>query len=76
MRWWDFITEPKHANAIMAIFTMLIFVTGALYTVFAGLQWCANQKAADAAASAAKTAKDTLVLDQRPWVDGKQPYRS
>lgn len=54
MRWWDFMRDPKHSNAIIAIFTSLIFVTGVLYTTFAGLQWSATTSA--------------MKLDERAWV--------
>lgn len=43
-KFWKFIIEPKHSNALIAIFTVLIFVAGALYTVFAALQWCAMRE--------------------------------
>jgi hypothetical protein len=36
---WDFIRKPENANAIVAVFTALIFLTGLIYTIFAGLQW-------------------------------------
>ncbi len=68
LSWWDFIRKPEHANAIIAIFTILIFLTGAFYTVFAGLQWHANKEAAGAAQSAAETARDALERGERPWV--------
>jgi hypothetical protein len=38
------------------------------YTTFAALQWCANEKAANAAKSAADTAAQTLMMDQRACV--------
>lgn len=38
---WNFVIEPKHSNALVAIFTVLIFVTGFFYTIFAALQWLA-----------------------------------
>lgn len=41
---WEFITKQEHANAIMAIFTVLIFVSGAVYSVFALLQWLAMRE--------------------------------
>src|SRR6267143_6119466 len=37
--WFDFIRDPGNASAIVAIFTVLIFLTGLAYTVFAALQW-------------------------------------
>jgi hypothetical protein len=39
MKVWDFITEPKHANAIMAVFTALIFLATGAYAIIALLQW-------------------------------------
>jgi len=39
MRVWAFITESKHANAIMAIFTALIFIATVGYAIIALLQW-------------------------------------
>jgi hypothetical protein len=39
-----------------------------VYTIFTGLMYCANKKAADAAKSAADTARDALVKSNRPWV--------
>jgi len=39
-----------------------------VYTIFTGLMYCSNKKAADAAKSAADTARTALELDQRPWI--------
>ncbi len=39
-----------------------------VYTVFTGLMWCANKKAAEAAKSAADTAKQSLNSVERPYV--------
>jgi hypothetical protein len=60
-RIWTFITEPKHSNAMMAIFTILIFFTGALYTVFAFLQWRTMKDTLD-------VTRVTLRVDQRPYL--------
>ena len=38
-RKWGFVTIPEHSNAIIAIFSALLFVATTLYTVFAALQW-------------------------------------
>ena len=62
---WDFLIEPKNSSAIQAVCTLLIFVTGMIYTVFAGLQWCASKKAADAAKSAAETTRNAFGMDKR-----------
>jgi hypothetical protein len=72
----EFISEPKHANAIMAIATVLIFLSGVCYTVFAALQWGANENAAGAAKSAADTAakqEASWEISQRPWVEVANP---
>jgi hypothetical protein len=44
-----------------------------VYTIFTGLMWYANKKAADAAKSAADTAHDALVRSNRPWIGVSQP---
>jgi hypothetical protein len=38
-RKWEFIIEPKHSNAVVAIFSGLLFFATLAYIVFAGLQW-------------------------------------
>jgi hypothetical protein len=40
----------------------------AIYTGYTVKMYCANKQAADAATSAAKTAKDTLITSSRPWL--------
>lgn len=66
MGWWSLITQ--HSNGIMAVTTIAIFLSGLGYTVFAGLQWCANKKAADAAYNASVTASRQLEMVDRPWI--------
>jgi hypothetical protein len=39
-----------------------------IYTGYTIKMYCANKKAADAAMSAAETAKQALIIGQRPWV--------
>ena len=41
MRAWEFVKCPEHANAIMAIFTILIFVATVAYALIALAQWSA-----------------------------------
>ena len=41
MKVWEFFREPKHANAIMAIFTILIFLATGAYAWVAIKQWSA-----------------------------------
>jgi hypothetical protein len=68
MGWWGFISEAKHANAIMAIATVLIFLSGVCYTVFSALQWGANKQSADAATKSAEVAEQALVSVQRAFI--------
>jgi hypothetical protein len=60
MRAWEHITE--HANAIMAVFTILLFFSTTAYTVIAILQWNAM--------------RDQLVMAYRPrlLITGIDPY--
>jgi hypothetical protein len=69
-RW---IADPSHANAITAIATCVICITGIFYTVFAGKQWIANKNAADAAKSAAETARQTLESVDRAYLSSGEP---
>jgi len=39
------IRDPKNSNAIIAVFTVLIFFTGVFYTIFARRQWKEMSKA-------------------------------
>lgn len=58
---WLFIKDPKHSNAIMAIATVMIFLSGVAYTFVSYLQW----KAAD---KTANIAKESLESVQRAFV--------
>lgn len=57
--WWH---DPKTVLEAVGLFVLIV------YTVFTGLMWWANKKSADAANSAAKTARDTLIATDRPWL--------
>jgi hypothetical protein len=61
MKVWSFITEPKHANAIMAVFTALIFLATGAYAIIALLQWKTMGGQLD-------IAQKSLITTQRPWV--------
>lgn len=63
-----FIRDPSNASVITAIATVAIFLSGLVYTIVSFKQWQANEKAANAADSAAKTARDSLILANRPWI--------
>jgi len=68
---WDFISKPEHANAIIAIFTAMIFLSSLAYTVFSAFQWCATKAGANAArenANAARLNTEALMSSERPWV--------
>jgi hypothetical protein len=74
---WEFIIEPKHSNAVVAIFSALLFFATLAYIVFAALQWCANKKAADAAKDSVDLARRNAHFDQRAWLGisyGPQNY--
>ena len=68
VRIWAYILNPNHSNAITAIATLVICVTGTIYTGFSALVWRENRRAADAALGAANTAARQLELTERPWV--------
>jgi hypothetical protein len=44
MKAWDFFKKPEHINAIMAVFTALIFIATAAYAVIASCQWSAMRE--------------------------------
>jgi hypothetical protein len=44
LRWWDALKETEKTNRIIAIFTMVIAITGIVYTFFAGEQWKAMER--------------------------------
>ncbi|MGB9123309.1 MAG: hypothetical protein WCE73_22025, partial [Candidatus Angelobacter sp.] len=46
-----------------------------IYAAITLALWCVNKKAADAAKSAADTARDTLIYSQRPWVHPSSPIK-
>jgi hypothetical protein len=62
------IADPTHANAITAVATFVICLTGIFYTIYSGLQWKAADKAAGAAKSAAETADKALHISERAYV--------
>lgn len=66
MGWWTQLEQ--HSTRVVAVFTIIIAVTGLVYAVFAGLQWDATKKSAGAARDSADAAHEALVLDARPWV--------
>jgi len=69
---WDFVCEPQHSNAIMAIFTAMIFLSGLAYTVFSALQWRATKIAAEAAQNAVNGASDTAIRELRAYIGIRQ----
>jgi len=57
-RIWAFVKAQEHSNAVVAIFTGVITVTGIIYTIFAGLQW-----------SVIGSQLDVMRKDQRAWIE-------
>jgi hypothetical protein len=53
-RLWTFVIIPQHSNAVVAVFSGLLFLATLVYTVFAGLQWDITKRA--------------LQADQRAWL--------
>lgn len=58
---WEFLIEAKHSNALVAIFSFLLFLATSLYTVFAALQWSQMKKAT-------QVTQDTLTLTREQLV--------
>src|SRR5271166_3295169 len=66
MRAWEQITE--HSNAVMAFFTILIFVATTAYAVIASLQWCVMR-------TQSSILQNQLEMSERPWIIVFGPYR-
>jgi hypothetical protein len=64
----NWVADPTHSNAVTAVATVIICLTGVVYTVFAGGQWEAAKGAAEAAKSAADTSAKQLEMAERPWL--------
>ena len=64
-RQWEFVIVPAHSNAIVAIFSALLFIATTLYTVFAALQWSEMKKATQASLGSAIAAKDSADLARK-----------
>jgi len=58
-RTWHFIIVPQHSNALVAVFSALLFISTAVYAIFAALQWSEMQKATHASQRSALAAKDS-----------------
>ena len=58
---WEFLNKPEHANALMAIFTVLIFFATVAYSVIALLQWTSMRESN-------KINRDSLVAVQRAFI--------
>jgi len=67
-KWWHFVVDPQNSGAVIAIFTVVIAVTGIFYTAFAAFQWRATRSAADAATNANKIARESLIGTQRAFI--------
>ena len=55
------IADPKHANAITALVTFVIALTGIFYTIYSRLQWIANTDSVGSGRQSEITARDALV---------------
>lgn len=61
MRWWAYIHDQGHSNAVIAVFTIVIAVASVSYGVVALFQWCAMQESNE-------TNREALVSVQRAFV--------
>jgi hypothetical protein len=57
--WWD---KTKPFVELVGVLLLLV------YTIYTIKMYHANKKSADAAKSAAETARDALIVDHRPWI--------
>lgn len=64
-RKWHFIIVPQHANALVAVFSALLFIATVVYGIFAALQWSAMKKATQASERSAIAAKDSADLARK-----------
>src|SRR5438874_516485 len=64
-RKWQFIIVPQHSNALVAVFSALLFLATVVYTVFAAFQWSEMKNATQASQRAAIAAKDSADLARK-----------
>ena len=64
-RKWNFIVAPQHSNALIAVFSALLFIATAVYTIFAAFQWSEMKKAAQVSERSAAAAKDSADLARK-----------
>src|SRR5947208_15568848 len=58
-RTWHFIIVRQHSNALVAGFSALLFISTAVYPIFAALQWPEMQKATHASQLSALPPNDS-----------------
>lgn len=73
MKVWEFIKKPEHANATMAVFTMLIFGATVAYTVIATFQWCSMRGQLAEMIRQGNDIESQFTLSHRPWVGIYKP---
>ena len=64
-RKWHFIIVPQHSNALVAVFSALLFLTTVVYTIFAASQWSEMKKATQASQRSAIAARDSADLARK-----------
>lgn len=64
-RKWNSLIVPQHSNALIAVFSVLLFIGTVVYTVFAALQWSEMKKATEASEHSAMAAKDSADLARK-----------
>jgi hypothetical protein len=63
--WLDIKNNSHSTKFWMELFALIVL---GLYTAFAALQWCANEKAAEAARDSVDLLRSSTHLDQRAWL--------
>ena len=64
-RKWHFIIVPQHSNALVAVFSALLFIATVVYAIFAAFQWSEMKKATQASQSSEIAAKDSRDLARK-----------
>lgn len=64
-RKWHFIIVAQHSNALVAVFSALLFMATVVYAIFAALQWSEMKKATEASQLSAIAAKNSADLARK-----------
>src|SRR5713226_2900610 len=65
---WRALGKETNTNRIMAMATLGIFLTSAIYAIFAYLQWDAMRGQLKKMGKSNDLSREALIADQRPWL--------